>query len=409
MQTKTLSNCPICNSVHVDKVWELPGLPVTERFATSGSRFTKVEQIAIDQTLSFCGRCSHGYLTNVASAEQLYEPMGYMTASSTSNSSLSALKRFSGFVKQIIEKYTVEATNSNSILIDIGSNDSSLIQLLESEFDRFVGIDPIPKYLVNFAKPLRLYTTLSEQFDFARIEKKGQLRVFVSSHTLEHLESPRDLFRALSNNAESTDLFVFQFPSLDCMIESGRFFQVHNQHLHYFSISSFARLLSEFGFEIIEYEFDRKHYGALKVAFRITGLKVNPRFDNFPTKLTTAQLVTGIQSFRRSCILFDDIASNARQPLTGYGAGLMYPILCYHYRTIRHLNEVIDEDPNKIGRRYLGCQADITAIANLSDFKSVVLCTFPSENAYTQSLSRLFSFRAERGNDFDIYLPFSLI
>jgi len=372
-----------------------------------GTDYHSKEAITVQQSLSYCQECTHSFLDAVVDPPYLYAPADYRTISSNSKTSLDALERFTSLIRSAVNKFTIHGERDNIILIDIGSNDSTLLKLLEHDFNSFIGIDPLPKHPSEFSKPLQLYPNLCDKFDFGTLENLNTTRVFVSSHTLEHVASPRNFFESLQKHTTTSDLFVFQFPSLECLIQFGRYFQVHNQHLQYFSVRSFERLLSDFDFTLLQYSFDRNHYGALQVVFKKAGANGLTRpIVTTPPRIEYSQLVSGIKRFERSAQYFDSMIADYQSSIVGYGAGLMFPIVCFHYQSIRELKYVIDNNTSKIGIRYLGTQAEVISIERLNEFDLVIVCTFPSEGAYRSSVSRLIEHKECLENEFDIFLPF---
>ena len=43
---------------------------------------------------------------------------------------------------------------------------------------------------------------------------------------------------------------------------------MHHQHIHYFSVQSFKKLIEDFGFELITYNLDSHHYGTLQACLK---------------------------------------------------------------------------------------------------------------------------------------------
>ena len=67
-------------------------------------------------------------------------------------------------------------------------------------------------------------------------------QIFVSSHTIEHLEDPASLLRKLSKVIKINDILYLQFPSMEKLIEQGRYDQICHQHINLFSLNSISNL-----------------------------------------------------------------------------------------------------------------------------------------------------------------------
>ncbi len=413
MNFKTISSCPVCDSQNTQEVWQLPRLPVTENFAQRGAKFSVFEQITIDQSLMYCRECDHAYLQRQLSPQDLYSINSYSTFSASSHGSYRALSRFADYVRRITKSHS-ESTESfanagASTLIDIGCNDCTLLSILEDDFHELWGVDPLPSIKHSISKHVNIVSAGVEEFDFRRINKSvGSQRVFVSSHTLEHIAEPRNLLRRLSEQTSDEDIFIFQFPSLDLLRKNLRFFQVHNQHFHYFSSNSVKMILEMNGFEILDLRFDQLHYGAIQVAFRKASIKECRTFESNRLCGDSNQLIESIDTFEKMAELFDRQVSCQSGKIIGYGAGLMYPIMCYHFRSIASLESVADDDPAKHMSRYLGTRALIVPFAEIARYSTVILCSPSSEETYSIMLSKLLD-KNTLTKCQQLLLPFSLI
>ncbi len=413
MNFKIISGCPVCYSQNTQEVWPLPKLPLTETFAKKDSKYSDFEPITIDQCLMHCMACDHAYLQKQLSPHDLYSTNSYSTFSASSHGSHRALSRFAEYVRKVTKSYSNSADNfaitGASILIDIGCNDCTLLRILENNFLELWGVDPLPSNNHSFSKHLNIVSDRVEDFDFRRINKSaGSLRVFVSSHTLEHISEPHALLQRLGEQASENDLFIFQFPSLDLLRKNLRFFQVHNQHFHYFSSNSIKMILKINGFEILDLRFDQLHYGAIQVAFRKASVKECRTPEATRLCVDSKHLIASIEAFLKTTESFDCHVNCQSDQVIGYGAGLMFPIMCYHYKAIANLELVADDDSSKHMNRYLGTRALIVPFAEIAKFNTVLLCSPSSEETYSMMLSKLLS-RDALTRYQQLLLPFQLL
>jgi hypothetical protein len=153
-------------------------------------------------------------------------------------------------------------------------------------------------------------------------------------------------------SAAEDALFVFEVPGFDNLINRMRFDQVFHQHLQYFSISSFLRLLQEVGASYLLHRENYHDWGAVAVAFtRASPAKVVQDVTPRPT-------LNGIHDryklFRNQMQATTDmLKAFAGSTVYGYGAAQMLPVLGYHMATdFGQLTAVLDDDPEKEGIRY---------------------------------------------------------
>ena len=123
-----------------------------------------------------------------------------------------------------------------STLVDIGGNDSTLLKNFVESTDNLINIDPNAS---TDNQNIELRREFLEEVDFSDFQKNTR-KVFISSHTIEHLEDPAELLRKLSKVVNNNDILYLQFPSMEKLVEQGRYDQICHQHINYFSLDLFA-------------------------------------------------------------------------------------------------------------------------------------------------------------------------
>ncbi|MFZ4482160.1 MAG: hypothetical protein ACOYNZ_19960, partial [Rhodoferax sp.] len=136
-------------------------------------------------------------------------------------------------------------------------------------------------------------------------------------------------------------------------VESLRFDAVFHQHVHYFDLSSFKRLIWESGGEYLGHIFNHQGScgGALLVGFRrAKTMQLKPEID----------LALRIEGFERRIALYKTQMAMMKEeldtlpgPVYGYGASLMLAMLGYHLQTdFSQLECVLDDDLARDGTTY---------------------------------------------------------
>ncbi|WP_320675735.1 methyltransferase domain-containing protein [Prochlorococcus sp. MIT 1300] len=373
------SCCPICSSNDVEVVCELKNYPLTELFVPScGNARDRTQHplIESDQTLKYCSDCSHAFLENVISPDYLYSKDNYNTVTTNSSGSLISIKNFARFINQ--QNHEVSYT------IDIGGNDSNLLRLINCE----VGcvIDP------NASSNDKRYSAINNFFEAINPEKFNGAPVnIVSSHTLEHIQSPHTFFNFLSSIKTIEHVFL-QFPCLELMHESSRYDLIHHQHLHYYTLNSIQTLAKQYGFIINAYEYDHDHYGTLRVHIAKEKVLLKQSIhEKLSSKLDINDLINDYKLFNKSC-------SNNSSMLTKlpslycYGASLMLPIIYYYYPSLSSLSKgIYDMDESKSSVRYANVQTPILHDDGKVDFNNMSICitAVATKSAHRKILTNL--------------------
>ena len=373
------TKCPVCDGDATELI-KLDDYPLTEIYQEyQQNKFTY--DTKFHQLLNYCDVCDHAFLGKLLPQEFLYNPDNYRTVSSTSQGALHALENFYNFASKQFPEDT-------SCIVDIGANDTSLLKKFKNLKTKLIGIDPNIKTDDPEIECIKDYF---ENIDLP--ENNTERKVFLSSHTLEHIYSPKLFMEILERKSDQDDVFIFQFPSLNLLIRDYRFDQIHHQHINLFSIESFKKLIEEFGFELIAYNLDHDHYGTLMASFR---KKTSKGSINIPTEriYSIPDMQSRYKIFKKNLGATNDrINSNDTEEFYCFGASLMLPILSYYMPNLIGTKNIIDNDPSKQGLSYVNFDVEIINDSNI-DYKNtnIVVTAIATKLATRRIINKLSSF-----------------
>ena len=384
-QIATLSACPVCGST-AEIIAEMPDYPITEVFKPYGSDDYRGPSGA-DQRLLCCAACQHLFLGVQLPRNFIYSH--YVTESSASQGAQIALNNFHAFV-------TARSTIPASGIIDIGANDTTLLGLFAGSGAKLIGIDPN----VSSDNPdIDCIKGYVEDCDLASLVP-GR-RVFLCSHTLEHIYDPRAFLRQLAAVLNAEDDLFMQFPSFELLVRDARFDQVHHQHLNYFSLRSLSQLLAECGLTAVSHRYDADHYGALMCHIRKSGKATAPSFPVLDmAKVHAAQrafLVSMQAAEARIALLGDDFHC--------FGASLMLPILGHYLPSLAKARSILDGSSAKHGLTYINFERPIVGDADFDYRGSDLVITAIATKAATRRIAGLLMERGTR----NIVLPLNTL
>ena len=362
VKPKIRNNCPVCESFDISLIKSLPSYPITELFYKKNES-PNFKLLEVDQEFISCSKCSHAFLKSVVPPEYLYADSNYNTVTTESGGAILSVKNFTKFI--------LENNYGQNYTLDIGGNSSSLLEDINAPAG--CVIDPNAK-LAEGSK-FDVINSFFEKVDTKVFDNKGL--TIVSSHTLEHIESPIGFFEFLRsfNNLENIYL---QFPSLELMVESNRYDLINNQHLHYFTLGSIKRLSENFGFKLINHQFDIEHYGTLRVHL-VSNDKLNNSKDSISkTKINLGCISNNfianrIDHFTKSANFLNEIIEETNE-IYCYGASLMLPILFWYHPALKKAKGIYDQNDKKQFLKYADINVPILYDDSRSSFKDRSIC-----------------------------------
>lgn len=339
------TTCSVCGNHRLTLLFELPDFPLTGIYVKDP---VEGEYRNIDQGFQLCQACGHGQLLYTVDPEYLYLDT-YSHRSSLSPIATSGGDFFIRFLEEITNGRTFQR------VVEVGCNDLYLLRKMESKGERLLGVDPIWQGKEQrVTEKIRVCGKLIEDIDLAE-ELDGAPDLILSAHTFEHIDDPRKQLERLVEAAADDALFVIEVPGFDSLLTNCRFDQIFHQHIHYFSLASFQKMLDVIGVEYLRHTFNYDYWGGtMLIAFKKSRLK-HERFSVRETHLPTEARV------RRSYQMFCDQLANLMQivetpdlhPLYGYGAAQMVPTLAYHMKSdLSFLKCILDDDPRRSDLTY---------------------------------------------------------
>lgn len=355
--------CAVCKSNRLEIAIDLPNLPLTGIYS---KKLMEEPVNGIDQQFLICCSCGHAQL-----AEQVVPGLLYSDSYSFRTSASATARQGTSFFLSVLDK--IAPRKHFNCILDLGCNDLYLLKQLQNRANARVGIDPLwaGKEDQRDDKSIMVIGASIEDVALdSMLESAPDL--IVCRHTLEHIYDPRLALQKLLDAMADDALFLFEVPSFDTLVHRLRFDQVFHQHLQYFTLACFQRLLEKVGGVYLAHWENYHDWGALIVAFtkRSSGRgqqsgKASPAFD-------LATIRERYVLFRRQLSATNDVLKSLeRTKIYGYGAAQMLPILAYHLgNDLSMLRAVLDDDPAKNGLYYWNLPLAIRNTAEVTDLET---------------------------------------
>lgn len=344
----------------------LKKLPITEIYT---KRFKNSKNGFLDQKVVFCNNCQHMFLTNLINPESVYDQ----------NYSYFAEKVFSGIYSS---DYFYEFINSNlkkkgkiKKIVEVGSNDLYLLKKFYKKANYLIGIDPVIKKNYKYKK-IKIYKEFFDNVDNEKIGKEVDL--IICGHTLEHVENPEIFIKKILSISNNKTKIFFQFPSSDSLVSNLSFDQIQHQHLNYFSLNSFNKILKKCGGKLINYKYNELHYGTLMVYFTLNLSKQkNIRKELIKSTINKKNFLESYDAFKKHLGIYEKVINNYLKngkKLYVVGAGAMLPMINYHTNgLINKAEAILDDDKGKIGKYFLNINTKIMKLKNVDLKNSICL------------------------------------
>ena len=166
-------------------------------------------------------------------------------------------------VKRILQKVTLKP---GDMVIDIGSNDSTLLQGYPTKGVTLVGVDPLAERMRKYYPPhIHL---IADFFDRKALEKRfgsRKAKIITSIAMFYDLESPLTFMQQVYELLADDGVWVFEQSYMPTMLSNNSYDTICHEHLEYYRLKQIKWMADRIGFKIIDVEFNQINGGSFSV------------------------------------------------------------------------------------------------------------------------------------------------
>ena len=347
-------NCRLCHSANIELVVPLSPMPIaTPNFAIPGvDKSHPVFREAVPLELHLCNDCGLLQVPHVGNPELQYSNYVYTT-------SLSAglTEHFCNFASEVIAKLELPP---NALVVEMGSNDGTLLRFFKDAGMQVQGIDPA-REIARRATEAGI-DTIGDFFATAVAEKitadRGVADVMIANNVLANIDDLSEIVAGVRTILADDGVFVFETQYGAEVVEHNLLDTVYHEHLSYFNIRPLQLYFAANGMEILDVERIETKGGSIRVFVQIKG---GPR----AVRTIVADMVRGEEQnghygkeiYRRWAGEITDIRKQLSEIVTeqrgagrkvgGYGVSVGTTTLLPQFELTDKIDVLFDDDPNK--------------------------------------------------------------
>jgi novobiocin biosynthesis protein NovU len=295
------------------------------------------------------------------------------------------------FVKKAVEECQLDLGDR---VIEIGSNDGTVLELLLRAGMKPVGFEPAAE--LAHRSELKGFDIIKDYFNATTaaryVEEYGPVKLVVTRHTLEHAFEPLGFLKGIATVLDDDGMAVIEVPYMFLQIVHGHFSSMTHQHVTYFTVSSMAQALQAVGLMIVRVNVANTDGGSMVVyvrKWRVSDPDPNSFIEDFLSLEQRANLGSreGYKQFfnraHDTCrIIRDNLVdmANRKRLVLGYGAGGKGQTLINMVGLdVQGLPYVIDDTPGKEGQYIPGTGIRVISSNDLDELDpNYILITAPT-------------------------------
>jgi 2-polyprenyl-3-methyl-5-hydroxy-6-metoxy-1,4-benzoquinol methylase len=360
--------CRLCDSPNIELVVKLEPIPLSENYCNDSDTGKTAARFPVD--LYMCADCGHVHQLDVVDSKSLWENYTY----------------YSGEAKGMSEHLNQVASNiiatqklpSNALVIDIGSNDGTLLRPFKNAGYRVLGIDPAREIAKTATEsgietlPELMSLSLGED-----IRKKwGKAHVVCMFNAFAHADNLGEIAESIRAMLAPCGIFVFEAQYLLDIIDRMLIATIFHEHMSHHSVKALTIFFASHGLELIDVERVHIQHGSIIGTVQLIGGKLNIKPS--VRQLLDLEARRGLDKIETLKNFGSKIAQQRgrtsklvntwkKEGLTiaGYGAARSGPTLISQLGLTDVIEFIVDDHPQKVNKFSSGDGIRIRPTADL--------------------------------------------
>ena len=399
-------SCRLCDGQKLILVMPILPSPIADAFVGPDKKDQVQPLIPLD--LYQCQDCGHAQNLDIVNPDLLFRDYIFRTSNSAG-----LVKHFGQYADEVARDFNLSA---NSLVLEIGSNDGTLLQFFKDKNMRVQGIDPA----LNIAKLASEdgIPTVPDFFTAELAEKifqdQGPAKLVLANNVFAHADQLEDVTQGIATILDRDGVFVFEVSYLLDIIDNFVFDTVYHEHLSYHSVDPFSRFFSKHGLHLFNIQRNQSKGGSFRGFVQRAGgphseeriiremIEEETRRGLHQPKIFQ-EYENRILAYKSTLLEYLGEARKEGKSVVGYGASTTVTTLMYHYELFDKLDYLIDDNTVKHGLYSPGCHLEVKPSSVLYEEKPdvVVVLAWQYANPIVSKHQRY----TKNGGKFVIPLP----
>jgi SAM-dependent methyltransferase len=304
----------------------------------------------IRMKLLICAECELVQITPNVDDDFLFSDYRYI-------SSVGMTDHFKSLVSWLVENYYI---HKESKILEIGSNDGTLLAQLKLNGFEACGVDPAANINeIATSKGLNVVTGFFSISTLDKLNLRNKFDLIISCNSFAHISEIKKVAQGVYDALTEQGLFVVEVQSLAALVENRAFDFIYHEHKFYYSVKSLSNLMNLVGMHLIGGCLINTHGGSIRLVFSKTKIKTSISLDSIldlkaegklnskGIKSAIAEFMVQVNEVRRVVVA----AKENGEKLIGFGASGRGNMLLHYLKIDNLIDRVYDESELRIGRQ----------------------------------------------------------
>jgi hypothetical protein len=252
-----VDECQVCGATDLTSVLFVGYLPPVNTMPPVGERPS--EQPAYPAEVLRCQHCTLVQLGLVVDPAILFPPTYPYTSGTTR-----ILRE--NFAELCREATPLVGIQRDDLVVDIGSNDGTLLGNFKDAGFRVCGVEPTNASKIALEKGIDTVVSFFGAGAVAKVtEKYGKAKVVTAANVFAHIEDVHSIVAGIVELLAPGGVFISESHYLASLLETLQYDTIYHEHLRYYALGSLMKLLEQHGLEVFHAKRIPTHGGSIRV------------------------------------------------------------------------------------------------------------------------------------------------
>ena len=217
------------------------------------------DEYFFDLAAAFCERCALPQLVNAVAPDRMFHgEYPFFTSSSRG-----MVEHFARFAAEVRSRFMPE---SGGLVVEIGSNDGTLLRHFIAPGVRHLGVEPSANVAVAaLERGVKSVIHFFDEDSAAEIlREEGDADVVLAANCFCHVHDLHALAANIDRVLKPRGVVVFEDPYVGDILDRNAYDQIYDEHMFYFSLAGVSRWLEGHGFEVVDVQPQSVHGGSMR-------------------------------------------------------------------------------------------------------------------------------------------------
>jgi SAM-dependent methyltransferase len=364
------TDCRLCGSSSLDHVLPIRPSPIGDAFVSAERRGEPQDLYPLDCYL--CLDCGHLQNLDVVDADVLFRGYTYRTSVS-----LGLVEHFKRYAHSVVQSLGIA---KGSLVVEMGSNDGSLLKAFRNEGMRVQGIDPARD--IAASATAEGVPTVADFFTSELARKirgeQGKAALFCANNVFAHIDNMSDVVKGIRLLLADDGVFVFEVSYIVDMIDNMVFDTIYHEHVSHHALTPLETFLNKHDMTLFDVARTATKGGSIRALAQLKTTGARPRSAEL-SKLLAEEARRGItkpriyrdwfasiENRKRKVLAYLDKAIAEGKTVAAYGASTTTTTLLYHFELEKRIKFIVDDNPLKQGRFSPGAHLPVLPSSELA-------------------------------------------